>query len=263
MKPRPVPARPAPRAPARQRKATLPHSRKTPLGGARVVAASDDDTSVTSVEQTTNLIRQAIVQGRYGPGERIKISEAAERFSVSAMPVREALRKLEGEGMVSISPNRGATVRPVDEKFIEDIYEVRTMLEIMILGRCIEALTLAKLKRLEELIDRHRTAVAALDIVGTLDSARIFHLALFEIGGNHEAERLFQRGWDTILALRLRFGYSSERLEHMGLEFQALIAALRRRDAREAEAVIRMHNRAGMEDLLHRIAEARPTARPT
>lgn len=222
---------------------------------------ADDEASVTSVELTTNLIRQAIVQGHYGPGERIKISEAAERFCVSAMPVREALRKLEGEGIVSISPNRGATVRPVDDKFIEDIYEVRTMLEIMILARCIEALTLAKLERLQGLIADHRAAVAAADIAGTLASARVFHTALFEIGGNREAERLFQRGWDTILALRLRFGYSRERLHHMALEFQQLIDALHRRDAREAEAVIRMHNRAGMEDLLDRIVESRLSPR--
>lgn len=260
MKARAVAATPAPRAPERLRKA--PSSRKAPARAPRFVVTADDDTSVTSVEQTTTLIRQAIVQGHYGPGERIKISEAAERFSVSTMPVREALRKLEGEGIVGISPNRGATVRPVDEKFIEDIYEVRTMLEIMILARCIDALTLAKLRWLEQLIGRHRAAVAATDIAGTLDSARIFHLALFEIGGNREAERLFQRGWDTILALRLRFGYGSERLQHMALEFQQLIAALRQRDAREAEAVIRMHNRAGMEDLLQRIAQARILSRP-
>lgn len=222
---------------------------------------ADDEASATSVEQATNLIRQAIVQGRYGPGERIKISETAERFGVSAMPVREALRKLEGEGIVSITPNRGATVRPFDEKFIEDMYEVRSTLQIMILGRSIEALTLAKLKWLESLIAKHRLAVDADDIEGTLQTARVFHTALFEMGGNREAERLFQRGWDTILALRLRFGYSRERLDHMGLEFQQLVDALRRRDARDAEGVIRMHNRAGMEDLLQKIGQAKLSPR--
>ena len=223
----------------------------------RINGGADDEASVTSVEQATNLIRQAIVQGRYGPGERIKISETAEQFGVSAMPVREALRKLEGEGIVSITPNRGATVRPFDEKFIEDIYEVRTTLEIMILRRCIEALTLAKLKRLEGFIADHRAAVDAEDIEGTLQTARAFHTALFEMGGNREAECLFQRGWNTILALRLRFGYSKERLDHMEAEFRQLIDALRRRSVCDAEAVIRMHNRAGMEDLLQKIEQAK------
>lgn len=220
------------------------------------VPAVEDEVSVTSVEQATHLIRRAIVQGRYGPGERIKIAETARELGVSAMPVREALRKLEGEGIVSITPNRGATVRPVDEKFIEDIFEVRTTLEIMILAPCIEAMTVAKLRRLDRLIGDHRAAVDAGDIVGTLTSSRAFHTALFEIGGNREAQRLFGRGWDTILALRLRFGYGEERLDTMTSELRQLADALRRRDASEAEAVIRMHNRAGMEDLLERIAGA-------
>jgi DNA-binding GntR family transcriptional regulator len=131
----------------------------------------------------------------------------------------------------------------------------------MILRRCIEALTLAKLKRLEALVADHRKAVEADDIEGTLQTARSFHTALFEMGGNHEAERLFQRGWDTILALRLRFGYSKERLDNMEAEFRELINALRRRSACDAEAVIRMHNRAGMEDLLRKIDRAKLSSR--
>ena len=89
------------------------------------------------------------------------------------------------------------------------------------------------------------------------DTVGPFHTALFEIGGNHEAERLFKRGWDTIVALRLRFGYSRERLDTAALEFRQLADALRRQYAREAEAVIRMHNRAGMEDLLEKIAHSK------
>lgn len=249
MKARPVNSREAGRVRAR------PGSVATPVF--RTNGVAEDEASVTSVEQATNLIRQAIVQGRYGPGERIKISETAERFGLSAMPVREALRKLEGEGIVSITPNRGATVRPFDEKFIEDIYEVRTTLEIMILRRCIEALTMAKLKRLEGFIADHHRAVQADDIEGTLRTARAFHTTLFEMGGNLEAERLFQRGWDTILALRLRFGYGKERLDHMENEFRQLIDALRRHSVCDAEAAIRMHNRAGMEDLLEKLEQAR------
>src|SRR5437016_7006337 len=88
-------------APSRSRRRVLAIDKPAPANGSRN-QASEDEASVTSVEQATNLIRQAVIQGRYGPGERIKISETAEQFGVSAMPVREALRKLEGEGIVSI-----------------------------------------------------------------------------------------------------------------------------------------------------------------
>lgn len=237
---------------ASSRRAAAPESRKGQNGG------SEEESSATSVEQVSTLLRQAIVQGRYGPGERIKVSEAAEYLGVSAMPVREALRKLEGEGIVSITPNRGATVRPVDRTFIEDIYEVRTTLELMVIDRCIAGMTLAKLKHLQELLAGHEKAADSGDIPASLETARAFNAALFEYAGNQEAERLFLRGWDTIHALRLRFGYSNERLQMMREEFRLLITALRRHDAEEARALIRMHNRAGMEDLLDKLAQSVP-----
>ena len=68
---------------------------------------ADSEPSQTSVDQASLLIRQAIITGQYGPGERIKLSDLTERFGLSAMPMREALRKLEGEGLVQIEANRG------------------------------------------------------------------------------------------------------------------------------------------------------------
>ena len=91
--------------------------------------SGDDDAASTMVDQIAVVIRQAILQGQYGPGERIKVAEIAQRFGFSSMPIREALRKLEGEGIVLIAPNRGATVRTLDRPFIEDLYDVRTALE--------------------------------------------------------------------------------------------------------------------------------------
>lgn len=217
----------------------------------------DDETAASSVEQAASLIRGAIAQGQLGPGVRIKISEAAERFGVGTMPVREALRKLEGEGLINIAPNRGATVRAVDQKFIEDIYEVRTTLEVMTVAKCAQHMTLARLTTLEALVVRHRKAQKSGYLAQTMESSRLFHAMLMEIGGNLEAQRIFHRGWEILHTLRMQLGYSRERMETMPVEYDHLIDALRRQDAARAEAVLRMHNRAGMEDLLARLAQDR------
>ncbi|MCW5655812.1 GntR family transcriptional regulator [Hydrogenophaga sp.] len=234
-----------------------------PASPARADSAplADDDSGQTSVENATRLLREAIVQGQYGPGERIKITEAAGRLGVGTMPVREALRKLEGEGLVSITPNRGATVRAVNRQFVEDIYEVRTTLEVMIMGRCIERLTLARLSALEALVTRHREALEAGDVVTMTHISRTLHTQLFDVAGNIEATRIFQREWEIILALRGRFGYGSERLANLQQEFELLVAALRNGDVAAAERVIRLHNRAGMEDLLQRLLPVTHDAR--
>jgi len=206
--------------------------------------------SQTSVEHASLLIRQAIISGQYGPGERIKLSDLTERFGLSAMPMREALRKLEGEGLVQIEPNRGATVRRVDRKFLEDLYEVRAQLEILAVGRSIERMTVDKLQAIDALRLAHERAAQAGDMQQIVDANRSLHVQLFNIAGNLEAQRLFQLGWELIHALRMRFGYRPNRLEIIVREHKMLMDALTRLDRNAAEAVIRMHTYAGLEDIL-------------
>ena len=236
-------------------------SRAARMPRSEPVPTPDEEVSHTSVEHAAQRLRDAIVQGRFGPGERIKITDTACHLGVGTMPVREALRKLEGEGLVSIAPNRGATVREVDRQFVEDIYEVRTTLEVMIIGRCLQRLTLARLVALDGLVAQHRQAVQAGDLLAMTHISRSLHTLLFEVAGNIEATRIFQREWEIILALRGRYGYGSERLSNLQDEFEMLVACLRQGDAAGAERVIRLHNRAGMEDLLQRLAAAGGTRR--
>src|SRR5437764_1195259 len=92
------------------------------------------------VMSTTNLnvglrIRDDIVAGTLPLGSRITIDALALRYGVSHMPVREALRDLQGEGLVVIEPNRGARVRAIDARFVENIFEIRTALEVMMVRR--------------------------------------------------------------------------------------------------------------------------------
>ena len=76
-----------------------------------------------------DLIRQAIVEGRVLPGERLKEEELAQQLGISRTPVREALLILQTEGLVEASPNRGATVRSYELPDLEDMYELRALLE--------------------------------------------------------------------------------------------------------------------------------------
>lgn len=203
-----------------------------------------------SVEQATASIRDAIADGSLAPGSRIKIGEAARSFGFGVMPIREALRKLEGEGLVQIVPNRGATVREIDRKFLEDIYEVRIALEDMTVQKCFVLLTIEKLIRLEGVLELHKAALAADDFQAKVCTSRQMHATLFEFAGNKQAERIFDNGWQIIHTLRLQLGYSSLRKTHMAVEYSMLIDALREQNLERARNILRMHHRAGMEDLL-------------
>ncbi|UOQ94886.1 GntR family transcriptional regulator [Halobacillus shinanisalinarum] len=76
-----------------------------------------------------NVLRKAILQGDFEPGERLIQSELAESLDVSRMPIREALRKLESEGLVKLEPHRGAIVKPMNIEDIKEIYQLRANLE--------------------------------------------------------------------------------------------------------------------------------------
>ena len=144
----------------------------------------------------------------------------------------------------------GATVRRVDRKFLEDLYEVRAQLEILAVGRCIERMTVDKLETIDALRLAHERAARAGDMRRIVDANRTLHMHLFDIAGNLEARRLFQLGWELIHALRMRFGYRPNRLDVIVREHKMLLDAFTRLDRGAAEAVVRMHTYAGLEDIL-------------
>ncbi|MGO1766360.1 hypothetical protein CAP48_04200 [Advenella sp. S44] len=224
----------------------------------KTIPAKADDISSTVVDKVTEVIREAILAGRYSPTERLKVAELSRQLNFSAMPVREALRTLEGEGLVEIAPNRGATVRRLDRQFIEDLFELNTELRIFAIRRSIKYLTTAKLQLLSDIVDDFAEAVERDDLDASLRLNRKFHGKLMEIGGNMEALRVFERGWELIGSFRRQFGYGEARQRGLVREKRMLIEALRRHDLQQAEAVLRMQHAAAVEDLIQRF-DAEPS----
>lgn len=211
-----------------------------------------EDLPSNSVEQATAMIRQSILSGKYGPGERIKVADLSSQFGFSAMPLREALRKLEGEGLVEIEPNRGATVRRLDRRFIEDLFELNTELRIFAIKRGMPFMTLEKIDTLQAMANTYEQAVKRQDFESALRLNREFHAKIVEFGGNLEALRMFQRGWELISAFRRRFGYGLGRQEGFVREKWMLIDSIKRQDLELAEAIFRMQHAAAVEDLIQR-----------
>ncbi len=118
-------------------------------------------------ETLVDALREAILTGRYAPGARLVQDDLAAAFGVSRIPLREALRRLEGEGLVVISPNRGAIVRPLAPKDVVDLYDLRLALESLAIRRAAERF--ADLRAIDEGAaragaPRHRCARAAHDL---------------------------------------------------------------------------------------------------
>lgn len=217
--------------------------------------AAEELTAPSAVEEAAALIRHAVVSGRFEPGGRLKVAEVSRELGISIMPVREALRQLEGEGIVRILPHRGAVVRPVDGEFLENLYEVRTALGEVALRRALPRLTLSRLDWLRSICDEHADAARREDLVSALSSSRRLHVEIFALAGNDHARRIFERDWELVQALRLKFGYLPGRMTQIAEEQRLLVEALRRGDLDAAVNVLRLHNQAGLEDLLARLGQ--------
>jgi len=114
-------------------------------------------------------IRKAILQGDYLPGERLTEEQLASALGTSRTPVREALRKLEAEKMVSHSPNKGVVVSRISMDEIEDLYEIRMLVETIIAKRAALHATAEDIKRLTELMDKEETATDSDTISDCVD----------------------------------------------------------------------------------------------
>lgn len=131
---------------------------------------------LTAAEKVRRGLRAAIMSGALAAGAPIRQEELAAQYQVSRMPVREALRQLEAEGLVLIYPNRGAFVATLDPRDIREIYEIRMLLECDALRRAVPALTPAVIERATELLKQLDSAQETSNW-GALDEA--FHATIY------------------------------------------------------------------------------------
>ena len=180
-------------------------------------------------------LRTAIIRGDYRAGEPIRQGAVAETYSVSRMPVREAMRLLEAEGLVEQVPHRGAVVADLDADDARELFEVRAALEVLGIRRSFPMLNDAHIENIEnaycalneakrgEVIDRHRE----------------FHLTLYSAAGAR-LRKLIAEQLDAAQRYHLRFGRNDMVVSKEDDEgHQALVQAAREGDFRTASRVIR------------------------
>ncbi|MGD9100781.1 MAG: GntR family transcriptional regulator, partial [Anaerolineae bacterium] len=127
-------------------------------------------------EALVETLRDEIIRGDFVPGQYLRLEEIATRFDVSTMPVREALRDLEAEGLVTIFPHRGATVTQLSADELQDIYDIRVALEEMATRLAVPLVTEATLTELTTLVERMENHVG--DVATLVKLNHQFHLTL-------------------------------------------------------------------------------------
>jgi DNA-binding GntR family transcriptional regulator len=188
-------------------------------------------------ERVTRLLRDEILDGVRSPGERLVEREVADGLGVSRVPVRDALKALVAEGLVTLRPRSWAVVREFTDSDIADLNEVRAAFEPMAFRLAAERRTRDGLDRLRRALDEHLAAVRANDAVLARRKAADFHEIVTQLASNDllvEVERP--------LRSRMRWLLSQhDDLMAVAAQHEGLYAAIANRDAVEAERLIGEH----------------------
>lgn len=186
-------------------------------------------------------LRQAILKGELQPGERLMEIQLAKKLGVSRTPIREAIRKLELEGLVIMIPRRGAEVAGITEKNLRDVLEVRRSLEEL-------AIELAVLRMKEEDIDRleaarigFKEAILTGDMIRIAGADEAFHDVIYNGTYNDKLVQLLNNLRDQIYRYRLEYIKDSTKRQILMIEHEGIVAALRKRDLEAAKKAMREH----------------------
>lgn len=203
-----------------------------------------DRPDVLSVEElVTNALRDAILSGELRPGDRLLQEQLAEQLRVSRIPLRDALRRLEAEGLVRMGPRRGAEVASLTPADVREIYGIRVALEPELVRDGIASLTPADIDRLIDMSEHMDDRMDDPSAGGR--ARRAFYSELYRFAGRPRTHRLILALRDDVQRYHVMHDQGEARHSHAELR-----EAIRAKDAERAAALLRDHLRHACEDLV-------------
>jgi DNA-binding GntR family transcriptional regulator len=218
--------------------------------GISVVSAIAGDAVGAASARVAAYLRDLILHDALRPGDRIRQEEIAERFGTSRLPVREALRMLEAEGLTEHEPNKGARVPRLSMHEVDVIYRMRERLEPLALAESVPLLTDDDHARLE---DVQRRIEANDDLDRFLDLDREFHLGTYSGCHIDPLNAMVTRLWNSTQHYRRAFVAMGGRARMwvVNAEHRLLLDAVVRRDTTDAERFLEGHIRRTRTELSH------------
>jgi len=204
--------------------------------------ATEDDGRLLS-SRIADEIRSAVLSGEMRPGMRIRQELLAAKYGASRIPVREALKQLENEGLVVLAPNRGAWIADVNSEESIEVYKIREVVEPLAIFESVPNMTDADIAALDAMVNElERTTT--LERYLQLD--REFHLRTYSRARMPQLQAMVERFWNSTQHFRRQF--VKETFARDGLPFSdpqhlMLMAMIRSRDAEGARSMVHLHIR--------------------
>lgn len=186
-------------------------------------------------------LRKGILTGELKPGERLMEIHLANRLGVSRTPIREAIRKLELEGLVTMIPRRGAEVANITEKNLKDVLEVRRALEGLAIELACDRITEEKKRELQMRLEQVEAAVMTKDAGAIAGADAAFHGVIVEASGNNRLVQLISNLGEQMY--RYRFEYIKDISKHSQImsEHKIMFNCIIGKDKENAAQMVKVH----------------------
>jgi len=197
-----------------------------------------------TVDYVCVCIRQGVVDGRFVPGQRLIARDLTEEIGISRGAVREAFRRLAAEGMVDLIPNRGASVRRLSRRQVEDLFQIRECVEGLAAGLAAAQIDKGDNRRIfTEVWDKVRPTGQVLPWNVFIDNNRLYHRTIVDIGGNVQLSSLIVNLQLPVVMIQVGRAMRPEHAELSHRDHVAIAEAVLAGDATVAEAAMRRHVR--------------------
>lgn len=188
-----------------------------------------------------NTLRQAILRGELKPGERLLEIHLANKLGVSRTPIREAIRKLELEGLVLMIPRKGAVVAEITEKSLRDVLEVRRALEELAMKLACEKILDEEIEELKVASKEFENALKTGDVTVYAEADVKFHDIIYRTTDNQRLIQLLYNLREQMYRYRVEYLKREDSHGTLLAEHQYIIETLEKRDAKEAVKAVCAH----------------------
>lgn len=212
--------------------------------------------SRTASAAATDLIRQAILHGRVAPGQRLKEEDLAQQLGLSRTPIREALLVLQTEGLIDATPNRGATVRIYALEDLEDMYDLRALLEGHAARRAATRMGQDEVAELRASCDRFEQLIDGTDLQALVAENALFHETILAAAQSERLTGMVRQVIAAPLVYKSYIWYSPQQTTASLQYHRELTDVLELADAERAESIMREHVYAAREVLAQHLAAA-------
>ncbi|MCC8044977.1 MAG: GntR family transcriptional regulator [Clostridiales bacterium] len=186
-------------------------------------------------------LRQAILRGEISPGERLMEIHLAQKLGVSRTPVREAIRMLELEGLVTTVPRKGTVVAEITVSDLEDVLEVRQALEELAVKLVCRKITKEQLAQMKDLAAQFCETLKGDDVVACAEADMKFHDAIYNATGNQRLIQILNNLREQMYRYRMEYLKDKDSHRILVKEHEEILQALQEHDENKALAAISRH----------------------